>query len=338
MEKQMKHTVVLAGAHAISGLEFRHFQGPEDYPLIVKVFEACREVDELEWSYSVDEVRNEFTHLTNFDPYQDVLFAELKGNAIGWTRVSWRQEHSGDRVYRHRGLLDPEWRRRGIGRALLLHSERRLRAIAASHPSDDRRLFQVWCADTEGGTEALLRSEGYEPARYLQEMSRTLEDDLPSRPLPEGFEVRPVEEAHIRPIWEANEEAFHDHWGTTPRTAQDYEEWRGDRRFDPDLWKVAWDGDEVAGMVLNVIDEDENWEFDRKRGYTEDIAVRRAWRRRGLATGLIAQSLRSLRDLGMKEAALAVDTENLSGALRLYEGLGFERFKLYTVFRKPLDD
>ena len=90
-------------------------------------------------------------------------------------------------------------------------------------------------------------------------------------------------------------------------------------------------------MVLNYIDVQENKDFERKRGYTEDIAVRRPWRRRGLASSLIAQSLHSLKDLGMEEAALAADTQNLSGAFRLYEELGFTPFKSYTVYRKQMD-
>lgn len=99
---------------------------------------------------------------------------------------------------------------------------------------------------------------------------------------------------------------------------------------------MAWEGDEVVGMVLNFIDTKENLAFGRKRGYTENIAVRRPWRRRGIARALIATSLRMLKERGMEEAALGVDTQNLSGALRLYESLGYQPVKQFITYRKGM--
>ena len=90
-------------------------------------------------------------------------------------------------------------------------------------------------------------------------------------------------------------------------------------------------------MVRNYIDDDENSKYDRLRGYTEEISVRRPWRRRGLARALIAESFRHSRDQGKEEAALAVDTQNLSGALRLYESMGFEKVTRWTEYRKNLE-
>ena len=90
-------------------------------------------------------------------------------------------------------------------------------------------------------------------------------------------------------------------------------------------------------MVLNYVDRAENEAYNRKRGYTETICVRRPWRRRGVARALIARSLRELRDLGMTEAALGVDAQNPSGALRLYEGMGFRPVKRHTAYRKSMD-
>jgi ribosomal protein S18 acetylase RimI-like enzyme len=88
-------------------------------------------------------------------------------------------------------------------------------------------------------------------------------------------------------------------------------------------------------MVLNFIDEDENQRYDRARGFTEDICVRRPWRRRGLARALIARSLRVIADAGMTEAALGVDSDNQTGALDLYLGLGYETRWKFFAFRKP---
>ena len=90
-------------------------------------------------------------------------------------------------------------------------------------------------------------------------------------------------------------------------------------------------------MVLNRVDEAQNEQYERRRGYTQDIFVRRPWRRRGLARSLLVQSIRMFREMGMAETALGVDTQNPSGALRLYESTGYREVQRLTFFDKALD-
>ncbi len=99
---------------------------------------------------------------------------------------------------------------------------------------------------------------------------------------------------------------------------------------------MAWQGERVVGSVLNYINREENERLRRRRGYTEDIAVVRDWRGRGLASALIARSLERLRDLGMTEAALGADSESPTGAQRLYQRLGYSTESRIVVFRRPL--
>jgi ribosomal protein S18 acetylase RimI-like enzyme len=88
--------------------------------------------------------------------------------------------------------------------------------------------------------------------------------------------------------------------------------------------------------VRTFIDALENEKHGRRRGYTEFISVRRPYRKQGLARALIAESLRVLKARGMTEAALTVDTENLTGATRLYEECGFRAVSWMASYRKPL--
>jgi mycothiol synthase len=155
--------------------------------------------------------------------------------------------------------------------------------------------------------------------------------------LPEGVEVREVKPEHYHAIWHAEAEAFLDHWGAEPIDEEDYPRWLDQTPFQPHLWRVAWDGDEVVGMVRNYIDEESNARFNRKRGYTEDISVRRQWRRKGVARALIARSFVVHKEQGMTEAALSVDTENPNGALQLYESMGFEVTKRGAAYRKAME-
>jgi ribosomal protein S18 acetylase RimI-like enzyme len=223
---------------------------------------------------------------------------------------------------------------------MLRHNEHRLREIADGLIADGQitpdtpRLYEIWVTDTEVGKEALVRKEGYEPVRYAFSMVRPLSEPIEVKPMPEGLEIRLVPEEHYRTLWDAMQEAFQDHWGFVPEPEEEYQKWLEWPDFDPGLWKVAWDGDQVAGMVLNFISKQENVEYNRKRGYTEGICVRRPWRRRGLARALLTRSLQMFKDMGMDEGALGVDTQNLNGALNLYESVGFRVEKRHTTYRK----
>jgi GNAT superfamily N-acetyltransferase len=88
--------------------------------------------------------------------------------------------------------------------------------------------------------------------------------------------------------------------------------------------------------VRTFINAAENEKYNRKRGYTEFISVRRPWRKRGLARALIVRSLRLQKDCGMTESALGADSENVSGATRVYEDCGFRVTKRNTLYRKPI--
>jgi ribosomal protein S18 acetylase RimI-like enzyme len=330
-------TIPVPGAPAIPGLRFRHFAGPTDFPAMVEITNRSAAADGVERVTSLLEMSNFYSHPVNCDPERDLILAEVSRNPVGYARVNWREERDGLRLYFHWAALLPEWRRRGIGAALLRACQRRLREMAAELPPAAASALTSHVAEGELGANALLRMDGYRPARYSYLMVRPTLEMIPELPLPDGLEVRPARPEHYHRVFEANEEAFQDHWGFIPRTEEDCERWLGEPATSPGLWQVAWEGDEIAGMVLSFINTEENLAFRRRRGYTEDVCVRRPWRRRGLARALLARSLALLRERGMTEAALGVDTENPSGALQLYESLGYRPVQSWTLYRKPVE-
>src|SRR5262249_958325 len=157
---------------------------------------------------------------------------------------------------------------------------------------------------------------GYAAVRYEFRMETPDLDHIPDAPLPSGFEVRPARPEHYHAIWQASAEAFLDHWGASAPDEAEYEKRLNDPSQQPDLWVVAWAGDEVAGSILNYIHHEHNARSGRRLGYTESISVRRPWRRHGLARALLARSMQLHKSWGMTQTALGVDTENPSGALR----------------------
>lgn len=319
-------------------LAFRGFQGEADYPQMVAVLRGSRDADQFNEPVTLEALANEYAHLVNCDPYQDMVFVEAEGQVVGYARASWREAFDGSRIYEHFSFLLPEWRGRGIEGEMLRFCEQRLQEIAAHHSSKPTRLMQAYVFSGETIRRQVLESAGYAPARYFYEMLRPDLDNIPEAPLPTGLEIRPARPEHYRLVWEALEEAFQDHWGNLSRGEEDYQTWLGMEQFQPELWKIAWDTglNQVAGAVLSCIFEEENARHHRRQGWLEDIGVRRPWRRRGLARALIAESLRDLKARGMTEAGLGVDTENTTGALRIYEAVGFRPLHRHAIYRKPM--
>jgi mycothiol synthase len=334
-------TILVPNAPAVPGLVFRHFRGESDYPAMASIINPSADADQMERTpTTAADLANTYTHLSNCDPYQDMIFAQINDQVIGYARGSWScEENEGPFAYSLVRFLAPEWRGKGIGQVMLQWIEDRLRVIAAGHPPQRPRFFQAFNVHPGTDYAALLEAAGYTPARYFYDMVRPTLDDLPDFLLPTGLEVRPALPEHYRQIWNQATEDFRDHWNFTPPTEADYQAYLNDPNlFQPHLWQVAWDiaANQVAGQVRTYIDHAGNEKFNRKRGYTEFISVSRPWRRRGLARALIALSLRAQRDQGMTESALGVDTENLSGATRVYEDCGFRVVKKGAVYRKDL--
>jgi mycothiol synthase len=321
----------------LPGLTFRHFQGKKDYPAMVDVLEKSKEADSIQHKTSVERIARSYDHLHNCDPYTDMLFAEIHGEVIGYSRIWWR--HGGEtRRYCHFALLLPEWRGKGIRRCMLLYNEKRAREIAAAHP-EDNKVYEAQALETEPHWITLLLQEQYTPVRYFSTMVRPLNKDIPELPLPQGLEIRPVNPEHYQDIWDALNKAFQDHWAGSPLNNEEIQEWVEDPSFNPGIWQVAWDTHEnqVAGAVLNFIDEEENREYNRDRAHMGPLGVRRPYRQKGLAKALIARSFAVLKTHGITDVALGVDSDNPTGAFNLYETMGFSTVETSVKYHKPID-
>ena len=137
-------------------------------------------------------------------------------------------------------------------------------------------------------------------------------------------------------VWDALVDGFRDHRHKPESTDEDRERFLDNPVHDPSLWVIAFDGDEIAGGVVNIVDPEENAQTGNRRGYVEAVFTRPAWRRRGLARALVAESLVRLRDRGMTSALLGVDGANPNQAMTLYEDIGFEIAATELEWRRPL--
>ena len=311
------------------------FRGKSDYAHFARVITAFSLGERSDRVETAEGIAAGYDHLERCDPEQDLIVAEADGQPVAYSRVWWDQEADGPRLYTQVCFVDPEFGGRGIGSALFAWSEERLREIAADQNAQDMQ-FQVYINDRNAAATALIRGSGFEPVTYAAEMVRPSVDGLPDHPLPEGVAIRPVSEDQLRAIWEADAEAFRDHWGYVEPTEASYDHFLAVPYRDPSLWKIAWDDEGVAGQVRSFIDTAQNSERGLRRGWTENISTSRRWRRRGLAKALIVESIRELAGRGMTEVALGVHTENPNGAFDLYAGLGYEVVASWTTYRKPV--
>jgi ribosomal protein S18 acetylase RimI-like enzyme len=332
---------------APAGFIFRRFQGGSDFPRMAALVNAVSLAYQHEFIQSVEELANDYAHLVNCDLATDFLFVEVEaprpgagGRDVAYCRVWWDQELDGLRRYLIVLVVHPDFRQPpALERAVLHWAENRLRQIAAGHAGDEAQVFQMWVASSDKDLDrtTLLEAAGYRPVRWGYLMRRDLAEPIEARALPAGLTARAPRPDEYRKVWDALQEAFRDHWGFRPNTEEEYEGWLAWPLFEPSLWQVAFTpDDEVAGMVLNFIPREENEALGLQRGWTDPICVRRPWRKLGVAKALILRSLRLLKERGMSEAALGVDTQNPNGALQLYESCGFRPMQRSTTYRKPL--
>ncbi len=334
LSKNKNIDLEIENAPKIQGLKFRLFEGEKDYPKMIAVKNSAKIVDQIQNTYDLEELKNSYTHLSRCNPFTDMLFAEINGEVVAYGRVDWDEELNSDLLYNINLFVNPKWRVDQLGIAMIDHLINRAKEIAIEHPKENPKYIQIWVRERETWFLELIKSKEFKAVRYTYLMKRPCNLPTEVLPLPEGIEVRQIGEDDLRKVWDADQSAFADHWGFVPGTEKDYQGWLKWPLRDPNLWKVAWDGDQIVGMVLNFVDLKENEEFGRLRGYTEEISVQRPWRRQGIARALLTQSIKMFQEMGMVETVLNVDTENPTGALKLYQAVGYQEDKRSIVFRK----
>lgn len=321
-------------------LILRAARGPDEATLLAPIANAANTADGLDEFVSVAELANWLSRPgPHFDPAVDLVIGELDDATVAYGWVSWVDTSDALREYRLGGYVHPGWRGRGIGRTLLHWQEERARSHAAAHPTERPIMYGSWAPEERLAKIALLEAEGYTPARYFFEMIRPDLGEVRVPPLPEGLEVRPLPSGREawRRLFAADTEAFRDHWGGFTADDAAFEEWVNDPNFDPSLFVVAHDGEEIAGAVINRVPAEENEAFGRRYGWLDSVFVRRPWRRRGLAAALVARSLVLLGERGLTTALLGVDSDNPNGALGLYRAAGFEVHRRSRAYRKPME-
>jgi ribosomal protein S18 acetylase RimI-like enzyme len=220
------------------------------------------------------------------------------------------------------GGVHPEFRGQGIGRELLAwqraRGEQKLAASDKALPG-----WLVGYADRRApDRERLLLAGGFEVARYFRTMERDLRDPIPEVAPTINVRIVPYTSELAAAVHAARDDAFRDHWGSQPLSDEQFDGLVSGV-FVAELSFVALAGDEVAGVLLTDVNEDD-WPGQGFTGaYVSTVAVTRPYRGRRIAPSLLRAVLEACAQRGWDKVVLDVDAENPTGALGLYTGMGF---------------
>jgi mycothiol synthase len=192
--------------------------------------------------------------------------------------------------------------------------------------------LRVWTASDDERVVGALGRLGFEPARHSYRMEIDLSGDEREPAWPGGLSIRTINDEEEQVVYELVKEVWRDTSDPMDETFAEWGHWMlKSEAFDPSLWFLAVNGDDVAGFSL--CRQDQN---DPNAGYVATLGVRRAWRRQGLGEALLLHSFREFRKRGYGRATLGVDASSPTGATRLYERAGMRVYRDTVFLERPV--
>lgn len=235
--------------------------------------------------------------------------------------------------------LDPRYEDMGIGTWMMHWAEERARRALLNVPAELRFTARAGVYRQAAKAKKLFEDMDYQQIRSFYHMLIEMDAPVPEPEFPEGITLRtynPVTD--LEAVYRADQDAFRDHFGFVEQSFED-----GLKRFkrhwimegyDPTLLFLAIDSatGEIAGFNLCR----PHSHYDAEVGWVGSLGVRRPWRKRGLGLALLRQAFNEFYRRGKRKVGLGVDAQNLTGALRLYEGAGMHVDQAYDFYEKEL--
>jgi len=315
---------------------YRHYTD-EDLQAVTDLLNACDAVDKMDDNYSVEDLRTEFEDPALNKSTDMRLWEESEGRlvALGQTKLRESPEDQvldGDLYMR----ILPEYREQGLEEEIMSWAEGRTKEKAAELGLPGR--LESYPRDHDSYGRGVFERNGLEPVRYFFEMKRDLSEAIPEPQFPEGFKMIHSRGTADSAAWvDMFNQSFIDHWGHHPATVERHDTWLGHKYYNPerDLIAIAPDGT-FAAFCFCWVDPENNERNDRLDGWIDILGTRRGYRKIGLGRAMLLSGLLRLREEGMTVAKLGVDAENPTGALRLYESVGFEVAHSGVAYRKSV--
>jgi mycothiol synthase len=295
----------------------------DDHPAVAAVLAASERVDDTgEYPDAADLA--EWWAGWQLDPGRDGLaVCDDAGLVVGFATVMAPRNFRGAFAIYLEGRVRPDHRGTGVGRALLRWQVERGAALHAERQPDEAATLVVPVPERMRSLESLVRRAGFAAERWYRQMQRPL-TGLPQPGAVAGVELVPFDRSRDDEVRRAHNACFTEHHGSAER---DTDAWRsmftGQRSFRPELSVLAVEDGAVIGYVLTYVYEADALATGVREAHFGQIGVLPSARGRGVASAVIAEALRVGAREGCGRAGLQVDSDNVTGALRLYEQLGF---------------
>ncbi|HZU67349.1 MAG TPA: GNAT family N-acetyltransferase [Ktedonobacteraceae bacterium] len=297
----------------------------DDVKAVTELVNACNLVEVGEPADSEEDIRNGW-RMPGFDLAKDAwVVVAPNGQIVARASLGHKDiihMYTTPRVH-------PAYRGLGIEAHLLRLAEERAQHFIPQAPEGARVALNSWVNSHNVDLARVLEEEGFKRIRIHWSMEIEFNQRPPAPEWPDHIGVRTFQPGQERAVFAAFDEAFQDHWGYVPGDFESWKHWTLDRAdFDPSLWFIAYEGDEIAGISL--------CEYSLGTPWVGDLAVRRPWRRKGLGMALLRHSFGEFYRRGSRKARLGVDSQNLSGATRLYERAGMHKAHESYNYEKEL--
>lgn len=188
------------------------------------------------------------------------------------------------------------------------------------HPPEGEGEIEVRSGCPAGGVAAHrhLATAGFRHERTFWEMIGPVTGPGATPPDLPGLTVHVADDHRV--LHRVLDDGFAGHYG---HVSQSFEDWyareRTEAGFDPDLWFLAaLDGSVAAGMVLSRRNESAG------ALYVQELATLPAYRRRGIASALLARAFGVAAERGLHQVSLHVDSANDHDAPAVYRRAGLE--------------
>jgi len=281
-------------------------------------------------------IRNEWLS-PGFDPAQDTrLVFDQDGTLVGYIEV-WTTAKPPVHPWIW-GRVHPDYSGLGIGTWMLTWAEERAMRSLEEVPDDLRFAPRIGIYSQAKDSQKLFKDFGYHYLRSSYRMMIDLEEAPPAPTWPEGLSLRTYNpESDAEAVFRADQDIFRDHFGFVEEPFEEgfarfehmMTEYDG---FDPSLWWLAFEGDQLAGICLC---RPHSYD-DPNLGYVSTLGVHRPWRKRGLGLAFLHHAFGEFYRRGKRKVGLGVDAENLTGALRLYEKAGMHVHMQFDMFEKEI--
>lgn len=309
----------------------------EDAEALAELATLLAVVDDTDEKQTVEDLLEEW-ETPGLERERDIRVVEDQGTLIGWVTVYLSGAPRDGEIRVHvSGGVHPEYRKRGVGTALVTWGMVHGRGLAQEEFPESTPALEAWGREEDSDSAELLSNLGFEAARWFTDMRVELDEwsdpsgrteDDPRGRIP-AFSGSNNDSEAVRL---AHNEAFRDHWGSSESTRERWESFRGRRVNRSELSRIAVDPslDPLDAVDAYVLSE----EWVPGELYVALVGTRRRARGRHLATELLADVVRAAKRAGMTRVDLGVDAASPTGANGVYERVGFKPVRIGVSMKR----